>query len=249
MQRSGKLSFSFLKVSHLREEEINVMWELYARYYDSVTKEKFKNDLFQKQIVIMLYEKKSKILKGFSTQMLNEFEIGGKKCRILFSGDTIIEKEYWGQKTLQFAFTLMMMKIKLQRPLCPLYWILITKGFKTYLLLSNNFKYFWPRFSKKNPHYIQTIMDEYAGRFFQKSYNKEKGLLIFESGEHEHLKSGVADILEKDLLNPNIRFFTEKNPNWKRGDELVCVGEFDLCFFVRLLFKNIKRKIIFFKLK
>lgn len=246
MQKTGQLSFYFVKVTDLHEEQIKPMWELYARYYEGVSEEKFRHDLFQKQLVIMLYEKKSKTLKGFSTQILNELLIGKQKCRILFSGDTVIEKEYWGQKTLQLAFTLMMMKLKLERPLSPLYWFLITKGFKTYLLLSNNFKSFWPRFDSNTPEHIQNIMNEYALRFFKEAYDKEKGLLIFKTGEHEHLKSGVAEISSKDLHNPHIRFFKEKNPHWKRGDELVCIGEFDLNFLFRLLTKNFKRKIISF---
>lgn len=243
MIKNRQLTFGFTKVPQLTELQIKTMWELYSRYYDGCTFDKFLKDLKEKQLVIMLYDRITGDLKGFSTQILKEIRIGEKWCRILFSGDTVIEKEYWGQKTLQMAFTMMMLKLKLQKPMSPLYWFLITKGFKTYLLLSNNFKRFWPRYDQSTPAFIKEIMDEYASLYFPDSYSKETGLLVFEKGEHEHLKTGVAEITEKDLENPNISFFTQSNPLWRRGDELVCIGEFDLNFIFRLLIKTIRRKL------
>jgi hypothetical protein len=216
------------------------MWALFSRYYEGTSEKIFRSDLEKKWLVIMLYEKGTATLKGFSTQALSELTVDGEKMRILYSGDTVIDEAFWGSGTLQIAFSLLMLKLKLKRPWGKLNWFLITKGYKTYLLLSNNFKDFWPRFDQKTPEHVDHILSTYAQLYFGKSYHRAKGLLIF-SGEHEHLKKGVAPIREKDLKNPHIRYFLERNPGWEKGDELVCLGEFDLGLPLRVLKKKIFR--------
>ncbi len=55
-----------------------------------------------------------------------------KPRHAFFSGDTIIEKEYWGNRALTCAMYRYIVSFKLRYPLVPVYWILISKGFKTY---------------------------------------------------------------------------------------------------------------------
>ena len=57
----------------------------------------------------------------------------------------MIAQAYWGQKALQRVFTRYVVGVKLRHPLQRVYWFLITKGYKTYLLLSRYFPEYWPR--------------------------------------------------------------------------------------------------------
>ncbi|MBT8338716.1 MAG: hypothetical protein KJP07_01765 [Desulfatitalea sp.] len=72
------------------------MYELMALYYDNVTAANFYKDLSEKRWVLMMRDKCNRIM-GFSTMKLIDLEITGKIKKVIFSGDTIIHKDYWGQ--------------------------------------------------------------------------------------------------------------------------------------------------------
>src|SRR5205823_11279599 len=68
------------------------------------------------------------------------------RATVVFSGDTVIDRNYWGQKQLQLAFARLVVTLKLRAPWRPLYWFLVSKGYRTYLLLANSFPRAIPRF-------------------------------------------------------------------------------------------------------
>jgi hypothetical protein len=51
-----------------------------------------------------------------------------------------------------------------------------------------------------------------------------KGILHFVESRG-HLRESWAAIPEKDLRHEEVRFFLERNPGYKHGDELVCLCE------------------------
>ena len=108
------------------------MYKVFERYYGKVTKDVFSSDLLKKDHVIILIDKKDQSIKGFSTILDYHFKLGEKKVKGVFSGDTIIEKEYWGGSALQKTFIGYMFKEKLKRPLTPLYWFLISNRYEAY---------------------------------------------------------------------------------------------------------------------
>ena len=55
--------------------------------------------------MIVLFDRTMHRLRGFST--LKNAEVNredGTRCRAVYSGDTVVEKAYWGQKVLGVAF-------------------------------------------------------------------------------------------------------------------------------------------------
>lgn len=48
-------------------------------------------------------------------------------------------QRFWGRRSLGVAFLIYMFKKKLARPSVPLHCFLISRGYKTYLLMANNF--------------------------------------------------------------------------------------------------------------
>src|SRR5262249_47157855 len=141
--------------SNVRSE----MWELFRRYYDAISYESFLDDLSRKQHVIVLRDTGDGSVQGFSTIFTFDKEVDGQRVIAIFSGDTIIDDAYWGQSVLQHAFFRFIVAQKLQNPLVPLYWFLISKGFRTYLLLSRNFPEYWPRHEAPTPDRERRILD------------------------------------------------------------------------------------------
>jgi len=241
-----QLRSKIMSIQNLNEDDIQKMFSVFSKYYEKISYEVFKNDLSRKNDVILLFDRNNSDLKGFSTLLQYQFELEGKKVFGVFSGDTILEKEYWGGSVLQKAFSGYMFNLKISRPFTPLYWFLISKGYKTYLLMTNNFSTHYPRFDEKTPQDFKCIMDKFAMDLYPENYNPETGLIEFPE-IHDHLKDNVAPITdEMKLRSPQINFFSEVNKNWQKGSELVCLAEFTLMTPLNYLTKISRKMMISF---
>lgn len=131
---------------------------------------------------------------------------------------------------------------KMRTPLTPLYWFLISKGYKTYLLMANNFPTHWPRHEKPTPAFAQAVIDGFARQKYRDFYDAERGLIVYPSS-HGQLKAGVANI-DADLLRENRRvaFFQERNPTWQQGDELCCLAEMTFWMPFQYLLKTLTKR-------
>ena len=238
-----RLTSLTLERSSLTTAQVERMWEIFHRYYLNTTKEIFTKDLNDKDIVFLLVDQKSQEIQGFSTLKNIAIKEGKKTIHAVFSGDTIIEKEYWGQGALGIAFLKYLFMQKLRRPFSPLYWFLISKGFKTYLLMANNFQTHYPRFESKTPKSIQSLIDHLGESLFADSYRSDLGLIKIQN--KDALKEDVAPITVDMLKNERISYFVKLNPDWKKGDELVCLAQMTLFmpfyYQFKIIQKNLKK--------
>ncbi len=222
------------KVSRL---ELERMYELFSEYYQNHTFESFQHDLFEKNHVILLKDKKTDKLQGFSTLLRVPLHMNGKKVIGVYSGDTVVNKDYWGSPALGIEFLKYLWKLKVKRLGTPVYWFLISKGYKTYLLMAKNFKTFYPRYESKTPENFKLLMDEFYGHKFPDSYHIESGLIIHH-GTSCALREKVSDITSDLIAEPRIAFFQNKNPDWGKGDELTCIAEMTLSMPFKYLLKK-----------
>ncbi|MCK0152977.1 hypothetical protein MWU49_04625 [Alcanivorax sp. S6407] len=178
----------------------------------------------EKDGVFLVEDRSAGRIVGFSTMKTLDMQMGNKTVKGVFSGDTIIEEQYWGNKALHVAFFLRMIREKLRHPFRPMFWLLISKGYKTYLLMANNFLNYYPN-PEKHCDKLEGLVDNYCEMLFEPYYCPKNKLLDF-GGDYTHLKSGVAQITdEMRASNEKIHFFEKRNATWQRGTELPCVGE------------------------
>ncbi len=204
------------------------MFQLMQMYYDEVSHEQFLADLSKKSDVILLLDKTDSQIQGFSTLLCLRVHCLDRNVRGIFSGDTVVDKKYWGQRVLGKAFLRFLFTEKLRRPFDPLYWLLISKGYKTYLMMANNFSEYYPRFDKPTPARNQRLMDAFYSALYVNNYDANAGL-IRPSKEAYKLKTGVASISSALVsTNPKIAFFQAANPDWQRGTELACLARMTL---------------------
>ncbi len=117
----------------LTEELIEQMYRLMETHYEGVRRERFRADLLEKDRVILLQDPQGNV-RGFSTLRCYPFTLATAResVRIIFSGDTIIDRRHWGHQALAFAWIWWAGREKAQFPEVPLYWFLISKGPRTY---------------------------------------------------------------------------------------------------------------------
>lgn len=226
-----------IRVKKVSRQELERMYELFAEYYQNHTYESFQHDLFAKNHVIFLKDKKTNRLQGFSTLLRVPLQMNGKKVVGVYSGDTVVNKDYWGSPALGIEFLKYLWKLKVRRLGTPVYWFLISKGYKTYLLMAKNFKTFYPRFEDKTPEHFKLLMDEFYGNKFPDSYHIESGLIIH-SGTSCALRENISDITMELISEPRIAFFQKQNPEWAKGNELTCIAEMTLFMPFKYIIKK-----------
>lgn len=223
----NSLKGSTVPISKLKPKDRSQLLDLFVTYYDDVCSDTFFRDLSDKDKIILLREKNTDVIKGFSTIKKLCVEYDNKKIYALFSGDTIVDSDFWGQSALSIQFVKNLILFKMGNPTSRLYWFLICKGFKTYLVLTKNFEVFYPRHDEVTPKEINSLIDEFAMRIYPAEYNKMSKVIEL-SGKSYKLKDNVAPIGERERENEHIHFFDQSNPGWVDGDELCCVGLFNL---------------------
>jgi hypothetical protein len=207
-------------VAGLRSAEVEEMFGLYSAYFEATAEPVFREDLAEKDYIIVLRDS-AKRIRGFSTGKVIELPGG---FRAVYSGDTIIHHECWGEQTLPLAFAAQCGRIKAQRPEEPLYWFLITKGYRTYRYLALFFHQYFPRWDRTTPEAAQRLLDALARCKFGGAYQAERGIIRYPASRG-HLRGPWAEVREAMLRKPEVRFFLERNPGYREGDELACLAE------------------------
>ena len=220
--KPSRLKASISRPGSLALNDRERMFQLMQKYYDAITEHQFLSDLSKKDAVILLRDRKT--IQGFSTLMKIDIELDNKPLRAVFSGDTVIEKDFWGSRALGTAFLRYMFIEKMKSPFAPLYWLLITKGYKTYLMMANNFSDHYPKFESATPPGVKRIIDAFYSALYRDRYDPETGL-IESPGDPTRLRPGIA-VISKALAdsNPRIAFFQKANPSWQSGTELACIA-------------------------
>jgi len=197
----------------------NAMFHLLTSHFVGVDGATFDRDLAEKTAVILL-EDQDGGLRGFSTLLVYTTGAAGRPATIVYSGDTIVERGWWGNPALARTW------IHAVQRLAPyegadVYWLLLTSGFRTYRFLPVFYKSFYPRFDEPTPAETQALLDAIAGEQFGARYDRSTGIVRFT--RPQALVSDLLDVPDGRLLDPHIRFFLERNPGFLAGDELVCV--------------------------
>jgi hypothetical protein len=236
LDRSQRLQAVVVSLADLRPDERSRMFALMQNYYDGVDVESFESDLSRKEKVILL--KAQGVVQGFSTLVSVQARVNGRNVYGIFSGDTVVEKQYWGQSVLGRAFLRRLFLEKLKRPFTPLYWLLLSKGYKTYLMMANNFAEHYPRVEKSAPPDRQAIAHAFYKKLFPEWYDASTGLITFPR-ESCRLKQGVAEISDTLIeTNPRVAFFVRANPEWAAGVELACLAKMTLSMPLRYALKK-----------
>ena len=209
-------------LADITEADITAMYALMEQYYEQTDAETFRRDMAAKDYVLTLRDEGE--IVGFSTQKVLTVEVDGKGVSGVFSGDTIIRRDHWGEQELfriwsQFWFPY-------ARNFDEFWWFLICKGYKTYRILPTFWEEFYPTFCRETPAHEQAVMDAYAKALYPDEYEPSSGVIVYRH-EKDRLRPGVADADEHRLKNKDIAYFCERNPGWQQGNDLVCLARMD----------------------
>ena len=226
--RIKNVNSKIVSVSAVSESIREEMFILFSAYYTDVDYAQFCRDMQEKTHVFLFRDKKRII--GFSTIFRKKIP-GVNTGPCLFSGDTVLHADYWGGKFLQTTFYRYILSSKFRSPLRPVFWFLMSKGVKTYLMMRKNFPHSFPQYKMATPLKYQHATDQFYGSKYGRHYDPRTNVIHFDQSLGA-VKGQMADpnaILLKDL---DVLYFIKQNPNYKIGDELACVAEIRLRDFI-----------------
>lgn len=217
-----RLSTTILAPSDFADLHIERAWEIFDTTYDNADRSRFVEDLLAKTWVIAIFDTSTDTLRGFSTAEVTRISTPRGVATILFSGDTAIEQGWWGQKALQWGFVKVMLRARGRRLRGRLYWLLLSKGFKTYLLMTNYFPRSTPRRGDAPTGELDEVLSSVASARFGTRYDPSTGIVRAAGGEF--VRAGTGDAAVPDPSHPDVAFFLQANQHWARGDELACLA-------------------------
>lgn len=210
-----------LAVAALDDTSKAAMYAVLARHFQATSREQFERDLAPKQWVLLLRDNAGTV-QGFSTLQYYAVEHQAVTCRILYSGDTVIDRQVWGEQELAFHWLRFAGQLQAAQPEQPLYWFLISKGPRTFRYLPAFARSFYPHWQQPTPAFEAGLLDHLAQRQFGADYDATRGVVHF-AESHGHLRPDLADISARELRLPAVRFFLQRNPGYRYGDELCCL--------------------------
>jgi hypothetical protein len=208
-------------IRRLTEHEKGEMYGLFEQYYTDVSFQCFCSDLAEKTHLFIF--RSNGRLAGFSTIFRKRFSAIGRHT-YLFSGDTVLHEDFWGSKVLQKSFFWYILCSKLRSPLQPVYWMLMSKGYKTYMMMRRNFSKSYPRFDSPIPPRLKSAMDEFYRLKFGEAYDPRRNLIRFRTS-HGAVKGVLAAPDPRSQGNAEVAYFLGANPDYRNGTELACIAE------------------------
>lgn len=214
-------SARFVPISSLDDDVRARMARIYLATYDGSSTAVFLGDLAAKDEVLLVHAGDELI--GFTTLRTFKYDWEGRPIRVIYSGDTVVDRAHWGQQALAFAWIARMGALKREQPDVPLFWFLLVKGHRTFRYLPVFGKSFYPHWEIERSD-LKPLADALAKDMFASDYNPTTGVVEFEHSRG-HLKPDLALPTPAELDREGVRFFLERNPGFQRGHELVCLCE------------------------
>ncbi len=201
--------------------DIERMHTLMVGHYDGLERSKFLEDLAEKDGALLVRELDGTI-QGFSTYRVHH-EVGPRgRHRMLFSGDTIVDARSWGQMvTLRTLGRLFAGLLAVSGD--PLYWILLSKGIRTYLLLPLFFRQFCPGGGLAESSEELALMRSFAARRYGAEFDFDSNI-VRPAVSADRLKPEWARVSQARLADPHVRYFLARNPGHVVGEELVSIA-------------------------
>jgi hypothetical protein len=231
-----KLYSSVIDIADLTGSDRDTMFALMETNYANMRRDRFDTDLDAKQWVIVIRSPQTNRIVGFSTQVLLTDRVHHQIVHALYSGDTIVDREHWGDPALASAWGNFALALIERHPATPLYWFLTSKGFRTYRYLPLFFHTFFPRRRMPTPAWERAMVDCLGTRLGGSSYDVVRQLIVASPGK-DFARPESVEPGQRVRTDPHVRFFIERNPNYHRGDELCCLAPLTRENFTRAAYR------------
>ena len=229
------------KTDLLDEVSVNELYRFLLTMLDSnVTINEFHAVILSYKFAIMCRERKDGSLRGVFFLDISPQEREGQNYTLIRLGLSFFENFYRGGPLLYYIVAYHVLMQLLRHPWTPIYVIGKAFSYKSYIGFANSVREFYPRYNAPTPPFIKEIIDSYAEsvKTANEVYDKETCVL---KRELSSMKASVAPISPADCKNPHIKFFTEQNPGWQKGHQMIVAAKVTWYDLLKVIFKAVGR--------
>lgn len=241
MPSKDKVTGHYRSIRDISVADCVTMYQLFSQYYDNTPLDVFVRDMSRKTGAFMVIRERDQAIVGFSTLTNFNVEVDGRTEACYFSGDTVVDRRYWGTSALRFACFRHIVYKRIRHPLTPLNWYLISMGYRTYMVMANLFPNYYPAVEGENSR-LRKIAAAASEHLFPDHFDRDRMMIHF-GPEACKLKGDVSPITDMERAHPKIAFFEKMNPNWMHGDEMPCVAAVDSALITTMVSNTVKRLI------
>jgi hypothetical protein len=231
-ERSLRIQPYLCRTADLDDVSIDECFQFHSEAFlpadEGVTKEQshyfaiYRKTLLSYSHILLCREKLDGSLRGLVLMGLQY----KKTHTVLKVGLTLTHKNYRGGPWMKVVAACLIMRELILHPFVPVYLITKMSTYKSYLI-STSYPDSHPRYDKEAPEEYKKIAEDFV-RSIQSpedEYDRDTFVLRRRTAiVNEHL----AAISERELQNPHISFFNERNPGWREGDQLVAMAKMTL---------------------
>jgi hypothetical protein len=221
--RRSRLSGQILRRQAIDPATRESMFQLLSSHFEGVDPSTFNADLAEKDCAILLEDEEG-VLRGFSTLTLYGTHVQGRRISVVYSGDTIIDRAWWGSPALPRTWIRAVRQLAAMADGNELYWLLLTSGFRTYRFLPVFFRTFYPCYDDSAGDHAasRSLLDALAIEKFGDRYDRKHRIVRF--ARPQVLTRTLLELRDGRTEDPHIAYFLARNPGHVRGDELACLA-------------------------
>jgi len=211
-----------LEITEISNSGRSDLFGLFSKHYDDVDLPRFESDFIAKDFALVLEHQGRPV--GFTTAKLIDFDWRGESISVLYSGDTIVDRLFWGQQELARTWLAQIGRLARQQPGRRMVWFLIVKGHRTYRYLPVFAREFVPTSKAADAGELSELRDAIATSMFGSQFDPASGTVQFATPQGR-LRAEFADPTARELKLPGVGYFLTANPGFREGDELACLCE------------------------
>lgn len=216
----SRLVSRFVAMADAAPALVRALYDLFSRYYDDVDPARFERDFRSKDFALVLEHGGQPV--GFTTAGLFDFAWRGESIAVLFSGDTIVDRAFWGEQELARAWLGQIGRLARVWPDRRMVWFLIVKGHRTYRYLPVFARRYVPCEGGTSDSDLAGLRDAIAADMFGTRFDPASGTIHFDM-PRGRLRDEFADPTHREAGLPGVAYFLNANPGFRAGDELACL--------------------------
>lgn len=216
------------RVAELDDAEKAACFALLSSQFLGIRRADFERDLAEKDAVLFL--RCDDAVVGFSTIMTLPLVVNARRVTAIFSGDTAVDPRFrTSSGPLRELGRYFLDTLRDAEE--DVFYILISKGWRTYKLMASLFEEFWPSgraearptFDDVGRASARQVIDAFGATKYPQSFDATSGI-IRGNADAPRVRPDGVDSAPPAKPDAHTAFFLRANPHYLAGDELVCAG-------------------------
>jgi hypothetical protein len=218
--RAPPVHVAIRRIDELDPSDWPEILEFGARYFEGA----FGASIRAKRDLVLLRGDDGRLL-GIATVELFDLTSAGRRVTVIHAGNAAFADETRGQSRVQRIGLRYFLGAKRRRPWQPVYLAYTTFSWRSYLMLTRNFRLSWPRRDTALPGSEADLYRQLGLRLLGERYDPVAGVA---RNLDRRLRPDIAAIPARLGDDPDLRYFRTRNPGYASGDVLLCLAPLSL---------------------